>query len=103
MSECYTFLCRTLIVKYIQIISLDQADADFQNLTNFRVFKQTFLKRIESENPTVPLWMVFRLVAAKWKEFAVKGNIDMYNDAAGGGDDVAVDDEEDAGGADHAV
>ena len=39
MSECYTFLCRTLIVKYIQIFSLELSRCRFPKFEKGMILK----------------------------------------------------------------
>merc|ERR1711978_110653 len=55
-------------------VDLEYNDADFQNLTTFKLFQQTFRPRIQSENPKVPMSKLMMLVAAKWREFTAIGN-----------------------------
>ena len=50
-------------------VDLDYTEADFQNLTTFKLFQQTYRPRIQGENPKVPMSKLMMLVAAKWREF----------------------------------
>ena len=50
-------------------VDLEYNDADYQNLTTFKLFQQTFRPRIQAENPKVPMSKLMMLVAAKWREF----------------------------------
>ena len=50
-------------------VDLEYSDADFTNLTTFKLFQQTYRPRIQAENPKVPMSKLMMLVAAKWREF----------------------------------
>merc|ERR1712223_2308740 len=54
-------------------VDLEYSDADYQNLTTFKLFQQTFRPRIQAENPKVPMSKLMMLVAAKWREFTSLG------------------------------
>merc|ERR1740129_412406 len=54
-------------------VDLEYTDADFQNLTTFKLFQQTYRPRIQAENPKVPMSKLVMLVAAKWREFGSLG------------------------------
>merc|ERR1712130_55017 len=54
-------------------VDLQYGDADYQNLTTFKLFQQTFRPRIQAENPKVPMSKLMMLVAAKWREFTSLG------------------------------
>merc|ERR1712020_423250 len=54
-------------------VDLEYNDADYQNLTTFKLFQQTFRPRIQAENPKVPMSKLMMLVAAKWREFTSLG------------------------------
>merc|ERR1712045_163190 len=54
-------------------VDLEYTDADFQNLTTFKLFQQTYRPRIQAENPKVPMSKLVMLVAAKWREFTSLG------------------------------
>ena len=54
-------------------VDLDYTEADYQNLTTYRLFRQTYQSRIEGANPKSPKPKLMMLLAAKWREFqAVK-------------------------------
>ena len=55
-------------------VDLDYTDADFQNLTTFKLFQQTYGARFLEKNPKVPRSKVVMLVASKWREFGSLGN-----------------------------
>ena len=50
-------------------VDLEYTDADFQNLTKFKLFQQTYRPRIQAENPKVPMSKLVMLVSAKLREF----------------------------------
>merc|ERR1712061_76282 len=50
-------------------VDLEYSDADYSNLTTYKLFQQTFRPRIQAENPKVPMSKLMMLVAAKWREF----------------------------------
>merc|ERR1712098_1032231 len=50
-------------------VDLEYSDADYTNLTTYKLFQQTFRPRIQAENPKVPMSKLMMLVAAKWREF----------------------------------
>ena len=47
----------------------EYSDADYQNLTTYKLFQQTYRQRIQAVNPKVPQPKLMMLVAAKWREF----------------------------------
>merc|ERR1712012_750398 len=49
-------------------VDLEYSDADYSNLTTYKLFQQTFRPRIQAENPKVPMSKLMMLVAAKWRE-----------------------------------
>ncbi|MAD24502.1 MAG: hypothetical protein CMO44_10070 [Verrucomicrobiales bacterium] len=54
-------------------VDLEYSDADYSNLTTYKLFQQTFRPRIQAENPKVPMSKLMMLVAAKWREFTSLG------------------------------
>ena len=54
-------------------MDLEYSDADYSNLTTYKLFQQTFRPRIQAENPKVPMSKLMMLVAAKWREFTSLG------------------------------
>ena len=54
-------------------VDLKYTDMDFQNLTTFKLFQQTYRPQLQAENPKVPLSKLVMLVAAKWREFGILG------------------------------
>ena len=50
-------------------VNLDYSDADYQNLTTYKMFQQAYRSRIQSANPKVPQPKLTMLLAAKWREF----------------------------------
>jgi hypothetical protein len=49
--------------------NIEFLEADFQNLTNYKLFSQHVRPLISKENPRVPQGKVVQLVAALWREF----------------------------------
>ena len=54
-------------------MDLEYSDADFSNLTTYKLFRQTFMPRIQAENPKVPMFKLMILVDAKWRKFISLG------------------------------
>jgi len=54
-------------------VNLDYSDADYQNLTTYKMFQQAYRSRIQSANPKVPQPKLMMLLAAKWREFEAAG------------------------------
>ncbi len=50
-------------------VDLEYTDADYQNLTTYKLFQSTYRQRIQAANPKVPQPKLMMLVAAKWREF----------------------------------
>merc|ERR1719431_1490905 len=57
-------------------VDLEYSDADYTNLTTYKLFQQTFRPRIQAENARVPMSKLMMLVAAKWREFTSLGKGD---------------------------
>ena len=57
-------------------VELDYTEADYQNLTTFKIFQQTYQSRIQGANPESPKPRLMMLLAAKWREFQAK-NLNM--------------------------
>ncbi|XP_066997701.2 chromodomain-helicase-DNA-binding protein Mi-2 homolog isoform X3 [Anabrus simplex] len=58
---CETFALTDVDVEY--------SDADFQNLTTYKLFQQHVRPLLAKENPKVPMSKLMMLVAAKWRDF----------------------------------
>merc|ERR1712173_50670 len=54
-------------------VDLEYSEADYQNLTTYKLFQQTYRQRIQGANPKVPQPKLMMLVAAKWREFQSNG------------------------------
>lgn len=50
-------------------VDLDYTKADYQNLTTYKLFQQTYQSRIQGANPKSPKPKLMMLLAAKWREF----------------------------------
>ena len=50
-------------------VDLEYTDADYQNLTNYKLFQSTYRSRIQAANPKIPQPKLMMLVAAKYREF----------------------------------
>lgn len=51
-------------------VHIDYSDADFQNLTTYKLFQQHVRPHLIKENPKVPMSKLMMLVAAKWRDFS---------------------------------
>ena len=60
-------------------VDLEYSDADYTNLTTYKLFQQTFRPRIQAENPKVPMCKLMMLGAAKWREFTSLGTSEEPN------------------------
>ncbi|XP_074103378.1 chromodomain-helicase-DNA-binding protein Mi-2 homolog isoform X3 [Cotesia typhae] len=60
-------VCSTFGLTDVQI---DYTDADFQNLTTYKLFQQHVRPLLAKENPKVPMSKLMMLVAAKWRDFS---------------------------------
>ncbi|XP_059098801.1 chromodomain-helicase-DNA-binding protein Mi-2 homolog isoform X2 [Tigriopus californicus] len=56
-------------------VDLEYTDADYQNLTTYKLFQSTYKQRIQAANPKIPQPKLMMLVAAKFREFEA-GNPD---------------------------
>merc|ERR1711899_189416 len=54
-------------------VDLEYSEADYQNLTTYKMFQQAYRSRIQSNNPKVPQPKLMMLLAAKWREFQASG------------------------------
>ena len=54
-------------------VDLEYSEADYSNLTTYKLFQQTYRQRIQAENPKVPVAKLMMLVGAKWREFVAAG------------------------------
>merc|ERR1711934_645236 len=52
-------------------VDLEYSDADYQNLTTYKLFQQTYSTRIKGANPKHPTPKIMMLLAAKWREFQI--------------------------------
>jgi chromodomain-helicase-DNA-binding protein 4 len=50
-------------------VELEYTEADYQNLTTYKLFQQTYQSRIQGANPKSPKPKLMMLLAAKWREF----------------------------------
>ena len=62
-------------------VDLEYTDADYQNLTTYKLFQSTYKQRIQGANPKVPQPKLMMLVAAKWREFQAS-NPDMQEESS---------------------
>merc|ERR1712029_1067378 len=62
-------------------VDFDYTDADYQNLTTYKLFQQTYRSRIQSANPKVPQPKLMMLLAAKWREFQAMGSANDEGEA----------------------
>ncbi|XP_015590348.1 chromodomain-helicase-DNA-binding protein Mi-2 homolog isoform X4 [Cephus cinctus] len=60
-------VCSTFGLTDVQI---EYSDADFQNLTTYKLFQQHVRPLLAKENPKVPMSKLMMLVAAKWRDFS---------------------------------
>ncbi|XP_026667383.1 chromodomain-helicase-DNA-binding protein Mi-2 homolog isoform X2 [Ceratina calcarata] len=60
-------VCNTFGLTDVQI---EYTDADFQNLTTYKLFQQHVRPLLAKENPKVPMSKLMMLVAAKWRDFS---------------------------------
>ncbi|XP_058807759.1 chromodomain-helicase-DNA-binding protein Mi-2 homolog isoform X2 [Phymastichus coffea] len=51
-------------------VAIEYSDADFQNLTTYKLFQQHVRPLLAKENPKVPMSKLMMLVAAKWRDFS---------------------------------
>ncbi|XP_054288773.1 chromodomain-helicase-DNA-binding protein Mi-2 homolog isoform X2 [Macrosteles quadrilineatus] len=50
-------------------VHIEYTDADFQNLTTYKLFQQHVRPLLAKDNPKVPTGKMMMLVAAKWRDF----------------------------------
>ncbi|XP_069683396.1 chromodomain-helicase-DNA-binding protein Mi-2 homolog isoform X2 [Periplaneta americana] len=50
-------------------VDVEYTEADFQNLTTYKLFQQHVRPLLSKENPKVPMSKLMMLVAAKWRDF----------------------------------
>ena len=53
-------------------VELEYSEADYQNLTTYKLFQQHVRPLLAKENPRVPVSKLMMLVAAKWREFSAR-------------------------------
>ncbi|XP_050544780.1 chromodomain-helicase-DNA-binding protein Mi-2 homolog isoform X2 [Daktulosphaira vitifoliae] len=73
----------------LQDVEIEYTDADFQNLTTYKLFQQHVRPILAKENPRVVIAKMMMLVAAKWRDFCqlnphheqddVEGNEEVEN------------------------
>ena len=51
-------------------VEIEYSDADYQNLTTYKLFQQHVRPLLSKENPKVPMGKLMMLVAAKWRDFS---------------------------------
>jgi len=80
-------------------VDLEYSEADYTNLTTYKLFQQNFRPRIQAENPKVPMSKLMMLVAAKWREFtALAPKEEEEVEAEVEPEDAQEEEEEDADG-----
>lgn len=50
-------------------VNIEYSEADFQNLTTYKLFQQHVRPLLSKDNPKVPTGKMMMLVAAKWRDF----------------------------------
>ena len=75
-------------------VDLEYSEADYSNLTTYKLFQQTFRPRIQAENPKVPMSKLMMLVAAKWREFTSLGQAEEEQEVEEDDDDDAAEDDD---------
>merc|ERR1712218_199086 len=73
---------------------LEYSDADYSNLTTYKLFQQTFRPRIQAENPKVPMSKLMMLVAAKWREFTSLGPAEEEEEEKEDAEEAEADEED---------
>lgn len=53
-------------------VPIEYSDADYDNLTTYKLFQQHVRPTLQKENQKVPQPKLMMLVAAKWREFCDK-------------------------------
>jgi chromodomain-helicase-DNA-binding protein 4 len=53
-------------------VPMDYTDADYQNLSTYKMFQQHVRPILQKENPRVPMSKLMMLVAARWRDFCDK-------------------------------
>merc|ERR1712083_406555 len=75
-------------------VDLEYSDADYTNLTTYKLFQQTFRPRIQAENPKVPMSKLMMLVAAKWREFTSLGRSEEGSEQQEDAEEAEADEED---------
>merc|ERR1712088_946074 len=75
-------------------VDLEYSDADYSNLTTYKLFQQTFRPRIQAENPKVPMSKLMMLVAAKWREFTSLGQAEEEEEEEKEAEEAEAEEEE---------
>jgi len=75
-------------------VDLEYSDADYSNLTTYKLFQQTFRPRIQAENPKVPMSKLMMLVAAKWREFTSLGPAEEEEEEKEDAEEAEADEED---------
>ena len=75
-------------------MDLEYSDADYSNLTTYKLFQQTFRPRIQAENPKVPMSKLMMLVAAKWREFTSLGPAEEEEEEKEDAEEAEADEED---------
>ncbi|XP_054160501.1 chromodomain-helicase-DNA-binding protein Mi-2 homolog [Oppia nitens] len=60
-------------------------DADYQNLTNYKLFSQHIRPLIAKTNPKIAMGKMVTLISAKWREFSASNPQNSIGSAGGGG------------------
>ncbi|KAK3918897.1 Chromodomain-helicase-DNA-binding protein 4 [Frankliniella fusca] len=51
-------------------VEIEYTEADYQNLTTYKLFQQHVRPLLSKENPRVPIGKLMMLIAAKWRDFS---------------------------------
>lgn len=69
----------------IQDVQLEYTDADYQNLTTYKLFSQHIRPLLAKENPKLAMAKMVMLIGAKWREFlSANPNKDAIQEAEAG-------------------
>lgn len=70
----------------IQDVQLEYTDADYQNLTTYKLFSQHIRPLLAKENPKLAMAKMVMLIGAKWREFlSANPNKDAIQEAEASG------------------
>nr|CAD7453831.1 unnamed protein product [Timema tahoe] len=75
-----TEVCETFGLTDVEI---EYTEAEFLNLTTYKLFQQHVRPLLSKENPRVPMSKLMMLVAAKWRDFTnINPNMEVDNESA---------------------